>query len=408
MAQYFDFEKTILGARENAERRNLQTAIQMVKNKQFQQDMALRKSQLNERIRTNKALEDYRNIALAQADRHFGEQLTEKKRSSMELEADRDADRTQRTVENQKDRVWKTDEAAKQRVWTSEERVKARTHQSEERAKDRTHQSGEKRKDRMHDRGQLQRQLSQRRYEFKKKHKLNEKQFKAMVELNDKKHNLSVAEFNLAKDNFEAKYKLSYDSLAQDMIKFQAGMNQDLYKFNEVQGFKEYAYQDAKRRSMVDPSLMPSTALPQIDDSYGLSGLVGDLAYVGSGIGVGAGLGSAAFGIGAVPGAVIGGGTAILDIIAGGSPSSTMKNKKTAPQLDQAEAWIGEVESIAPYIGENPMNQAALSTQLVQLQNQLADIKQTKRVKLLSKKIADLENQVVIPGTFNLKSSLTK
>lgn len=398
MAQYFDFEKTILGARENAERRNLQTAIQMVKNKQFQQDMALRKSQLNERIRTNKALEDYRDIALAQADRHFGEQLTEKKRSSMELEADRDADRTQRTVENQKDRVWKTDEAGKQRVFTSEER-----------AKDRTHQSSEKRKDRMHDRGQLQRQLSQRRYEFKKKHKLNEKQFKAMVELNDKKHNLSVAEFNLAKDNFEAKYKLSYDSLAQDMIKFQASMNQDLYKFNEIQGFKEYTYQDAKRRSMVDPGLMPSTALPQVDDSgLAMKGILGDLAYIGSGAGVGAGLGSAFLGVGALPGAIIGGGAAIADIFAGGSPSSTMKSKKTAPQLDQAEAWIGEVESIAPHIGENPMNQAAISTQLVQLQNQLADIKQTKRVKLLSKKIADLENQVVIPGTFNLKSSLTK
>jgi hypothetical protein len=386
MAQYFDFEKTILGARENAERRNLQTAIQMVKNKQFQQDMALRKSQLNERIRTNKALEDYRDIALAQADRQFGEQLTEKKRSSMELETDRDADRTQRTVENQKDRVWKSDEADKQRVWSSEEKTK----------------------DRMHDRGQLQRQLSQRRYEFKKKHKLNEKQFKAMVELNDKKHNLSVAEFNLAKDNFEAKYKLSYDSLAQDMIKFQAGMNQDLYKFNEIQGFKEYAYQDAKRRSMVDPGLMPSTALPQVDDSSGMRGFVGDLAYIGSGAGVGAGLGSAFAGVGAIPGAIIGGGTAILDIIAGGSPSSTMKSRKTAPQLNQAEAWIGEVESIAPYIGENPMNQAALSTQLVQLQNQLADIKQTKRVKLLSKRIADLENQVVIPGTFNLKQSLAK
>ena len=71
----FDFEKTILAAKSGAEDRNIRIATQAVRNKQFNQEMALRKSQLAERIRSNQAMEDYRDRTLLQADEHFDASL---------------------------------------------------------------------------------------------------------------------------------------------------------------------------------------------------------------------------------------------------------------------------------------------------------------------------------------------
>ena len=54
----FDFEKTILAAKAGAEERNIKIAAEVVRNRQFEKEMTLRKSQLNERIRSNKAVKD--------------------------------------------------------------------------------------------------------------------------------------------------------------------------------------------------------------------------------------------------------------------------------------------------------------------------------------------------------------
>ena len=76
--------------------------------------------------------------------------------------------------------------------------------------------------------------------------------------------------------------------------------------------------------------------------------------------------------------------------------------------MTQAENFVNEVESMAPMLAEKPVNQAALSQQLTQMDQALAEARQSARVKKLRAKIASLENKVIIPGVYNTKSMLSK
>ena len=408
----FDFEKTILAAKAGAEDRNIRIATQAVKNQQFEKEMALRKSQLNERIRSNKAVEDYRDRTLSQADEHFEENLGQRQ---TEFAQKHDLDeRTQSYFQEINDKRFELDEDKFQEVKREFDVTTGYNYdvldQDWDKFKKNLKQDWKKFKNTLsEDKRQYNKTLKQRKHEFKETHGLDEDQFQEVRQMNKWKRTLSNAEFEQRKVEFEKTHGYKYDVLAQDMLKLDKTLSEDLYKYNRSQSFEEYKYEDIKDATRVDPSLMPRTGLPSVKAGYGANDFLGDLTYIGSGAGVGAALGaSATLGVGALPGAIIGGGAAVIDLMMGEGPSSTMRAREVAPSLDQAETWLGEVEGLAPSITNNPQNQSVLSMQLSELQTQLEGVKKTKQVKNLSKRIAALEGQVTIPGLYNAKSMLSK
>jgi len=76
--------------------------------------------------------------------------------------------------------------------------------------------------------------------------------------------------------------------------------------------------------------------------------------------------------------------------------------------LKQSEAFMTEVENLAPRIASRPQNQAVIANQMAELDQSLSDAQQTLRVKKLRKRIAALENKITIPAVYNSKSMLSK
>jgi hypothetical protein len=439
----FDFEKTILAAKAGAEDRNIRIATQVVRNQQFNKEMTLRKSQLNERIRSNQAMEDYRDRSLMQADEHFDSSLGQRQH---EFKEKHDLDeRTHEYFKEINNRRQALDESKfKEGKRQFGKKFQLDVDRFEEAKKqfeidtgykyDVLSQDWNKFEDKLgedmrqfddslsENQRQFNKTFKQRKHEFKKKYKLSDKQFKEVRKMNKFKRTMSKKEFEEAVRRFDETSEYKYDVLGQDMVKFDETMVQDLYKYNRSQGFNEYTfgrtqdfkegmYEDQIARSTLDPNLMPSTGAPQ---DYGTDvGFLEGLARIGGGAGTGAamgvGTGIAAAGplggiispITAGGGAIVGGGIAALDLMFGSETAD-----KGA--LTQAENYINEVESMVPMIADRPLNQAAISQQLTQMDQSLADAKQSAKVKKLRAKIASLENKVIIPGVYNTKSMLSK
>ena len=428
----FDFEKTILAAKSGAEDRNIRIATQAVRNKQFNQEMSLRKSQLAERIRSNQAMEDYRDRTLLQADEHFDASLGQRQHEFREKHGlDERTHEYFKEINNRRQalaedqfgqrkyefgKVQKLNEAkfaeAKRQFNIDTKKDYDALHQDWMKFEDRLKEDQRQFDDRLDEnQRQFNKTFKQRKTEFKKKFKLSEKQFKEVRRMNKFKKQMTKKEFKEAVRRFDETSEYKYDVLATDMVKFDTSMAQDLYKYNRSQGFKEEMYEDQINRSMLDPNLMPMTGTPE---DYGTDvGFLEGLARIGGGAATGAGLGvvsgvAATGPLGAVMspvtaggGAILGGGIAALDLMFGSETAD-----KGA--LLQAENYISEVEAMAPLLSDRPMNQAAISQQLTQMDQSLADARQSAKVKELRAKIKSLENKVIIPGVYNTKSMLSK
>jgi hypothetical protein len=475
----FDFEKTILAAKAGAEDRNIKIATQAVRNQQFNKEMTLRKSQLNERIRSNQAMEDYRDRTLMQADEHFDASLGQRQHEFKEKHDldertheyfmeinNRRQSLAEDTLGQRKYEFGKTHDLNVSKFGLDEDKFEEGKKQFGKKFElevdrftemkkqfevttgykyDVLAQDWNKFEDKLKEdsrqfdnrldenQRQFNKTFKQRRKEFRKKYKLSEKQFKEVRRMNKFKRNMSKAEFDEAVRRFDETSEYKYDVLSQDMTKFDESLSAELYKYNRsqtdrehqydrsqgfneytfgrTQDFKESMYEDQIARSTLDPNLMPSTGAPQ---DYGTDvGFLEGLARIGGGAGTGAALGvgtgiAAAGPLGGIispitagGGAIVGGGIAALDLMFGSETAD-----KGA--LTQAENYINEVESMVPMIADRPLNQAAISQQLTQMDQSLADAKQSAKVKKLRAKIASLENKVIIPGVYNTKSMLSK
>ena len=403
----FDFEKTILAAKAGAEERNIKVATEVVRNQQFEKEMTLRKSQLNERIRSNKAVEDYRDRTLLQADEHFDENLDQRQTEFAEKH-----DLDERTHDYFKEISNRRQDLSEAQFEEVKEQFDITTKLNYDKLlQDWNKHLGLLGEDmRQFDEGldenqrQFNKTYKQRRKEFKAKHKLDEAQFKELRKMNKFKRTMSKAEFEEQVRQFETNTGYKYDALSQDLLKFDEGMAQDLYKYNRSQGFEEYKYQDVQSQTRIDPNLMPTTALPE---DYGTDGgwlegaaRIGSSAFAGGVLttGISGGLGAPV----AFPVGFFGGGAlAIADLTFG---------SETADRgaLKESEAFMTEVEALAPQIAGRPQNQAAIANQMAELDTALSDAQQTQRVKKLRKRISALENKVTIPAVYNAKSMLSK
>ena len=410
----FDFEKTILAAKAGAEERNIKIAAEVVRNRQFEKEMTLRKSQLNERIRSNKAVEDYRDRTLLQADEHFEENLDQR-----QTEFAQKHDLDERTHDYFKEISNRRQDLSEAQFEEVKEQFDITTKLNYDKLlQDWNKHLGLLGEDmRQFDEGldenqrQFNKTYKQRRKEFKAKHKLDEAQFKELRKMNKFKRTMSKAEFEEQVRQFETNTGYKYDALSQDLLKFDEGMAQDLYKYNRSQGFEEYKYEDIKSQTRIDPNLMPSTSLPEdygTDVGFfegaariGASAFTGGVLTAGVTTGLSGGAGALVAPVTFGTGFLGGMGLAIADLTFGSEAADR-------GALKQSEAFMTEVEGLAPHIAGRQQNQAAIANQMAELDTALSDAQQTQRVKKLRKRIAALENKVTIPAGYNAKSMLSK